>query len=147
MLGIFKLALSAGTIVGIIIFIIMGAIVIFEIKKPSSSAKSESESLQNKITTEYFEIDISYNVCRSGRVSATFKVVKSPEGVRRVIYDGGSFSLETSYHEHFIVEADTIEELRKDVAWTTSWTMEKIQKVEKNLEAVETNKLMLEVDS
>lgn len=131
-------------IIGTVFIISSIFIIISENKKISKL--DDSKLLQNKITTDYFEIDISYNVIDDGGVNATFKTIKYPNNISSVIYDGGSFCLESSFHNHLVIYAQTIEELKKDVSWTICYTKKKIQMVEKNLGIVEINKSMVEID-
>lgn len=110
-----------------------------------TTVETKYKPLQNKVVTEYFDIDISYDVINSGRVSATFKVVRCPNYVRRIIYNGGSLSLDSSYDGYLVINSKSIEELRRNVAFTISYTMDKIKEVENNIRVVETNNLVLEI--
>jgi len=139
--------LKSSFLAAILASIFISVVIIIVVKTENKKALShDHKPLQNKIITEYFEIEIHYNMVCSGGVSATFIVVKNPKGVKRVIYDGGSWCLESSFQDYFVIKEDTIEDLQKKVSSTIYCTKEKILMVEKNLEAVETNKLMLEVD-
>jgi len=136
-------------LIGVFIFIILpiGALYLVILDLKNKFRQKPLNILQNKISTEYFEIDIAYDILNNGRISATLKVVKSPNGIRRIIFNGGSLSLENNFKDYVIIEAKTIEDLHEELEFIISNTKENIQEIEKNLKAVEINKLVLEVGS
>jgi len=103
--------------------------------------------LPKEIKTEFFTIDIHYDLLHSGRMQATLKTVRSPKGVENVIFSGGSLSLDDSYDSCVTIKAKTVKQLHETLISRISTTKENISEIEKNVRTLEFNNLLAEVTS
>jgi len=103
--------------------------------------------LPKEIKTEFFTIDIHYDLLYSGRMRATLKTVRSPKGVENVIFNGGSLSLDDSYDSCVTIKAKTVKDLHEILISRISTTKENISEIEKNVRTLEFNDLLAEVTS
>lgn len=104
-----------------------------------NEVKISNNSLINEIKTEYFTIEITYKILKSGGVMALLKTIKYPQEVRDVIFDGGY-----NYKNYVIIKGHTIDSLCEKLDSIISVTKDNIFKIEQNYRIIEVNNIMSE---
>jgi hypothetical protein len=115
-------------------------------KHESKKASSNNDyiDLKNELVTEQFTIKITYDITYNGYAKAFMEVVRGPDKVNKVIFDGKYISMDECYHNYITIEKPTIEDLKRTIERNNRVTLSRISKIERNLNVININKNLVD---